>query len=280
MKSLKCNSRENIANKVLVQYRIFNNKAPIVITFSPAGYVLSDKDIINGKNGWGFSCLEKMNVNVITFTAINNKHWFVIPEVQEYINKLIPHLEVFPERLGYGASMGAFALSIYATKLKIDRLLLITPMNLPPSIYSEIKFDYASNFNGEITLIYDPLCPVDKQCALQFPKHTKYLRFYSVGHQVIESLSYIRYLSTLVSKFIDNKIDITEFSSHARKRKNLGRFYSYLKRNPTRKNTKKRKITILYHFLKWNIMNPGASINRTIFKLKRSAEKRYSKLSS
>lgn len=270
-------TNRHITDKVLVEYHIFDINSPIIITFSPAGYVLTTKDIEQGRNAWGFTLFKKMKINVIAFTAINEKHWFVLPEVDNYIKGLAPLLEQFPERLGYGASMGAFASTFYANELKLDRLLLITPMNIPKRINNDINFDYAKNFKGEIALIYDPLCPVDKLCALKYPQQTQYLKFYSVGHQVIESLSNIGFLKTLVLQFIKNKINPKLFAIEARKRKNLERYYSYLKRNPTKKNTVRRKEIILYRFIKWNIANPTASIQKVVFKLKKGVKKRLQK---
>lgn len=264
-----------VDTNLLVESHIVDVNAPVMVTFSPAGFVLSSKEVEDGKSAWGYSFLKKMNINVISFNAINERHWFITPEVKAYIKTLSPFLEQFPERLGYGASMGAFAASLYANELNLDRLLLITPMCLPSYIKSDTVFNYANDFDGKITLIYDPFCSVDKQCAFMFPKTTRYLKFYSVGHQVVESLSHIGYLKILVQRFIADNIDETEFSINARKRKHLERYYSYLKRNPTKKNTKKRKRIIFYRFFIWNIKNPEATVKKMILKWRKSIKKHF-----
>jgi len=277
MQALKQSSRENIAGKALVEYQIFDVKSPIIITFSPAGYVLTSKDVDKGVAGWAFELFKKHKINIISFTAINEKHWFSVPEVADYIEKLSPLLNRFQERLGYGVSMGAFASAFYANQLKLDRLLLITPMDRPDHLKNLPHFNHAADFEGKITLIYDPLCPVDKEFALMFPPQTQYLKFYSVGHQVIESISKLGFLKTLVLSFIKDDINPMEFAINARGRKDLERYYSYLKRNPTKKNTAKRRKVIKDSFLNWNLKNPTAPINKILSKLTKGVKKRLPK---
>jgi len=268
------NSMRLSLDKLLVEYHIFSYKHPVMITFSPAGYVLSKNEVIKGKSAWAFDFFKKMKVNIIAFSAVDEAHGFINESSKAYITELSGQLSNFPERLGYGASMGAYAASHYANLLNLDRLLLITPRFTSKKINKECNFTYCSSFNGKITLIYDPFSPIDKQWALKYPSKTDYLTFYGVGHQVIESISNIEYLKTLILQFITDKINPEEFAKQSRKRKKLERYYSYLQRNPTKKNSTKRKKIVRYYFIRWSLKNMDKIFQKHRVKIKKSLRRK------
>ena len=268
-----------IIAETLVHYYISNIEAPVVITFSPAGSVLTNRQVKTELSAWSFDFFKKNEINIISFNAINNKHWFVCEELLQFIKELSPQLTIFPERLGYGASMGAFALSIYASELQLDRLLLITPIKAPREEWNEqSKFDYCAKFKGKITIIYDPFSPEDKQAAKSYPERTYYLKVYGVGHRVIESLSEIKLLKRVVLQFVNNKIDHAEFVKYARLRKGLERYYSYMARNPTQKNTRRSKKIIKAYLRKWNLKHPKQILLKLKNKWSKSLTKKLNKL--
>ncbi|SQD80152.1 hypothetical protein [Moritella yayanosii] len=268
-----------IVDDILVQYHIASVDKPLMITFSPAGYVLTTAEAEAGTSAWGFEFFKKMGVNVISFAPIKNKHWFISAALQNYLTQLSPHLTVFPERLGYGASMGAFAHSLYYSQLQLDRLLLITPLTPPKNLMIPTAFDYCAQCQGDITLIFDPLCPEDKSHALRYPSHTKYLKLYGVGHQVIETISKIGYLKSLVMAFIANDINHAEFNKAMRGRRSVERYYSYMARNPTQKLTPSRLNIIRRHLLRWHFAHPTYFIQKLTTKWRKSIRKRLNKLS-
>ncbi|MGF1756611.1 hypothetical protein L4D76_01425 [Photobacterium sagamiensis] len=263
-----------IIGDILVQYHIFSTDAPLMITFSPAGSVLKPSQVEAGCSAWGFDFFKKMGVNIISFSAIQHKHWFISPQLVEFINKLSPQLEIFPERLGYGASMGAFATSLYSSQLQLDRLLLITPLTPSKEQYKLSKFDYCAQHKGNITIIFDPLCQNDKQHALRYPLDTTFLKLYGVGHQVIESMSQVGYLKSIVLKFVTNEVKRSEFEKAMRARRNIERYYSYMARNPTKKLTPRRLKVIRYYFLMWHLKNPTQFILKWKKKWQKSLMKR------
>lgn len=262
-----------IAN-TLVNIHIFNRDSPVMITFSPAGAVLSKSEVESGINAWAFDYFKKKKMNIIAFSAIEEKHWFVCEELRQYISTLRTELQSFPERLGYGASMGAYALSIYYQTLHIDRLLLITPIPSFPDFNERSGFNYSQHFRGQLTIIFDPLCPNDKRQALLYPAQSKYLKFPGVGHQVIESLSHLRLLSPLLRSFIDNDIDPQQWSFNARKRRTLTRYYSYMARNPTNKGGKMRRGKLKRAYLGYVLKHPSEIVMKLITKWKKSINKR------
>ncbi|NRB79275.1 MAG: hypothetical protein HRU38_11500 [Saccharospirillaceae bacterium] len=268
-----------IVDDILVQYYITSVDKPLMITFAPAGHVLTSKEAEAGSPAWGFEFFKKMGVNVISFALIKNKNWFISDALVNYLTQLSPCLSVFPERLGYGASMGAFAHTLYYSPLQLDRLLLVTPLTPFGNTITSTEFDYCAKFQGDITLIFDPFCPQDKLHALRYPEHTHYLKLYGVGHQVIETISKIGYLKRLVIDFINNDISHVEFNNAMRERRNVERYYSYMARNPTQKLTTRRRKIIRHHLLMWHLAHPTYFIHKFTTKWRKSIRKRLNKLS-
>ena len=191
-----------IKDKLLIQYQIFSLDEPIVIAFSNGGYVLTQEEVTNNKSGWSFDFFAKNKINVLTITPVEEKLWFLNKSCLDFIDYISPQLKIFPERLGYGASAGALGVSIHASTLKLDRILLFSPRLPNDKKYDlfQFNFQYCQDYNKDITLIYDPFCKRDHMCALKYPTRTKFLRFYGVGHDVIESLNGIKYLYPLPFK--------------------------------------------------------------------------------
>lgn len=269
-----------IVDKTLVQSYIFSVGSPLMVTFSPAGSVLTSKQVAAGEAAWGYNFFKSHGINVLAFSAIDDKHWFVSQILKDFIQKLSPQLVIFPERLGYGASMGAYALSNHHKNLQLDRMLLITP--IPSTITNNrlSDFSYAQYYCGQLTIILDPFCVQDRIEAKQYPKQANYLMMPGVGHRVIESLSHMGHLKTLVLQFINNDIDKISFANLVRKRRNIARYYRFMARNPTNKNTDKRKSIIRYYQIKWSIKNSNLLFASFLNKWKKSINKRLNTLNA
>ncbi|HIF9184642.1 TPA: hypothetical protein ACX6PV_001606 [Photobacterium damselae] len=261
-----------IIDGTLIQCHIYSKDKPLIITFSPAGSLLTYKQIKNGHSAWGFDFFKKLGYNILSFSAIESKHWFISPILLRYINSLEKQIILFPQRIGYGASMGAFGLSLHHKSLHIDKLLLITP--LTPKNIEHLSFDYCAGHHGDITIIYDPFCHQDTLHAMRYPKNSQYLKLYGVGHRVIESMNQLSMLKHTIRDFIVGKIDTENFYRSAKKRKNIERYYSYLLRNPTNKLTKKRINIIKYHAVKWYLTHPYHTLRKPITKWIKSLKKR------
>lgn len=269
-----------LIDSTLVQSYIFSTNAPLIITFSPAGSILTSKQVAEGAEAWSYGFFKKNKVNILAFSAIDDRHWFTSKGLKNFIQQLTTQLAIFPERLGYGASMGAYALSNYHNALSLDRMLLITPI---PSIAEHnllSDFNYARDYSGQLTIIVDPFCVQDRIETKQYPKHACILSFAGVGHAVIESLSEIRYLKILIFQFINDDIDEFLFSKAVRQRRNITRYYSYMMRNPTKKNTQKRKSIIRTYQVKWSLNNMNLLVDSFLKKRKKSINKRINAISN
>ncbi|MDV7104198.1 hypothetical protein R3X26_07235 [Vibrio sp. TH_r3] len=263
-----------IVDNSLIEYAFFDYKKPIVICFNPAGMLLTSKQVENGEHAWCYQFLRKQQINVVAINTIDENHWFVRPKLSDYLKELAFSLQQFPERLGYGASMGAYAISCFSETLNINRALIFSPL-LPPLSNKDQTFKELES--TLFTLIYDPFNAEDKEIALRYPSQTHYLHFYGVGHQVIESISNIHYLKLLFLSFYNNELDIVAFYRKQQDKRKLLRYYSYMDRNPTRKNTLRRRFIIKKHKALYMIKNSDKVIKKLKHKLLKSLKKKTRK---
>lgn len=243
----------------LIQGAIIDD-GPIVFAFAPAGTSLTPHEVDNGELPWGFKYLSSRGVNVVSFNTISTDHKYEEIELFEWAKSNSFLFQHHKERLAYAVSMGACGALLLSRHLMIDRALLFSP-----TLYSVTLPEH----NMHITVVYDPFCANDRKQALSLQPSSK-LHTYGVGHRGIESVSACGYLSPLIRDFIGNHIVDEEFYRAMRGRKSTERYYSYMKRNPTGKNTKSRKRVIIIASLKWNLSNPKKVLN----KLYKSARKR------
>lgn len=268
------NKKRVVINNSLIEYAFFDYDKPVVVCFNPAGMLLTNKQVNAGVHAWGFEFLARHKINVLAINTVNENHWFLCSELNQYLHDISLMLKKFPERLGYGASMGAYGVSIFSSLLNIDRALLFTPL-LPPN--SDKKKHFKDIELTQITIVYDPFNAEDKEIALRYPAQTHYLHFYGVGHQVIESIAKIKYLKTLFFEFYSNEINLNRFYHHQRNKRFLVRYFSYMDRNPTKKNTLKRKLIVKKHKIMHMIKNTDQVYNKVLGKLLKSIRKRTRK---
>ena len=114
---------------VYLKYSFHDVNAPLVITFSNAGEVTSLDDLQSDNySPWGFDFVKSYNVNVLSFSSIGKANWYRSAEFHSFIKSLSKQLKVFNEKLGYGGSMGGFAVSVFSNCLGINRQLLMNPI--------------------------------------------------------------------------------------------------------------------------------------------------------
>lgn len=255
----------------LVQFHFFDFNQPLVICFAPAGKKLSTTQTHSGESAWGFDFFVQQGINVLAINTIDDNHWYLCDELAQYLLNMSPLLDRFPERVGYGSSMGGFGVTHFSQALHIDRALLFAPLLHGET--SSIDSDHPCQF----TVIYDPFCLLDTAHAKRYPARTQWLKLYGVGHQVIESISNFRALKSLVLAFIDNNLDETVFYHAMRQRRSIERYYSYMARNPTKKQTRKRKWLVKFYLLKWYVSDPTSVIKKMTGKWTKSINKRLQK---
>ncbi len=263
-------SKRDIIKNTLIEYAFFNFEAPLVICFNPAGKMLSKEQVNSGSHAWCYEFMLKQKINVISLNTISENHWFLCSELESYLKTLTDIIDKFPERLGYGASMGAFGVSKYSNLLKINRALLFSPL-LPQNSNSISPLNLSTI---EWNIVFDPFCKKDKIIAEQYPISSKYLHFYGVGHQVIESIANINYLKELFFNFYKNEINNFLFYKKQRNKKNILRYYDYMDRNPTKKNTLRRKLIIKKHKIIFTFKNSNQLYEKITEKLAKSIKRR------
>ncbi|WP_146448610.1 hypothetical protein [Vibrio kanaloae] len=268
-------NNRSIVGNTLVECAIFDYDKPVVICFNPAGKLLSEKQVISGEHAWAFKFISTLGINVVAINTVSMNHWFLSTEFEKYVPKLAVLLERFPERLGYGASMGAFAVSHYAGQLNINRALLYSPLQPPKR---EHDFDFTECNHTHWNIIYDPFNREDKAIAHLYPVQSNYLHFYGVGHQVIESVAKIKYLKPLFLQFYSGEVETAKFYKQQTKKRTLMRYYSYMDRNPTEKNTLKRKVIIKKNKLFFALRNCDLLYRQIANRLSKSIKKRINKM--
>ncbi|NAZ71294.1 hypothetical protein [Vibrio toranzoniae] len=268
-------SNRSIVGNTLVECAFFDYNKPVVICFNPAGKLLSEKQLHSGAHAWGFKFISSLGINVVAINTLSLNHWFLCSEFEEYVPKLAVLLKRFPERLGYGASMGAFAVTYYAGQLNINRALLYSPLQPPKRDHN---FDFTECHSTHWSIIYDPFNEEDKAIAHLYPAQSHYLHFYGVGHQVIESIAKIKYLKPLFLQFYAGQIADVEFYKQQTKKRTLIRYYSYMDRNPTKKNTFKRKAIIKKNKLLFILRNSDLLYKQVANRISKSIQKRINKI--
>ncbi|SHH76089.1 alpha/beta hydrolase [Ferrimonas marina] len=272
---------------VRLQAYLHDVTAPVVLTFASGNAALTEGN--EHTDNWGFGFLKKRGFNVISFNHIGSQNLFRHTALVAFLAELTPQLERFPERIGYGVSRGAFALGIHADALLLDRILMLMPISTfddrlapwePKAIHHSLGTDWSKGYNDAtvcrcpVTLIYDPLYPIDRQHALRFGSAKAHLKIPGVGHHVADALAEMGLLSETVTRYLDNRLDVLGFPAKVRARRRQQRYFSKMAQNPTGKNTIKRRSIIRYHWLRWQCSNMDKVLKRTLSKWRRSLSKR------
>ncbi len=248
------------SNNLFMQYYIFDEKLPIVITFGPLGTQIDNEDIQNSiAEAWGFKFIKSQGLNVISFGWTGKNTWYRDHSTFKFMENLSTELENFPERLGYGGSMGGYAVSAYSNTLKLDRILLINPISTLNKylVPWETRFRGASDgldwgngntYDGAITkalgyVIYDPLFSPDRRHAERYQNLVK-LKIFGVGHQLPLHLKDMKMLKWIFFHFINDTLDKQVFYKKARKRRTLRSYYNWLLSEENTHLTKKRAYII------------------------------------
>lgn len=227
------------------------------------GMIASKEDAIdNNYSPWGYEFAKKLGLNVLSFTSFFESKWYRCEKFHDWLGKSSKLLSIFPERIGYGGSMGGYAASAFSNPLGIDRLLLLNPISslkreLVPwetrSFENAAKLqDWSGRFaDGAETksdgwVVYDPIFNLDSYHAKRF-KNLKKIVFPGVGHQIPKHLNYLELLKPLIQSFVTNKFDSNDFYKRLRNRRNYLNYYSWLESNQNRHKTHRRNIVVQQH---------------------------------
>ncbi|MEA2019482.1 MAG: hypothetical protein U9N59_13670 [Campylobacterota bacterium] len=226
-----------------LKYFLSDYAKPLIVTFSPANILIDNKEADQQQSPWGFEFLLNENVNVLSFSCINKKNWYRSKELFSFLHKISIELDSFKIKLGYGSSMGGYAVGAFADLLNLDRVLLINPIStlnkeLVPfetrfSKYANI-LDWNSDFkdgtimNSSGYIVYDPIYTLDAQHAKRYCKNLVPLKAFGLGHNMPEHLKNLKILKWLVREFIYDTLDIDLFYKKIRTRRTLRRYYTWM----------------------------------------------------
>jgi hypothetical protein len=264
--SLLIDSNENwpiliqgVAGSVFYKLYIHDATLPILITFGSMGMIVT-KGQAQAQNfsPWGFDFAVKLGLNVLSFSSYEQTKWYRCPIFHKWLEANNHLFKVFPERLGYGASMGGYAASAFSNVLNIDRLLLLNPISTlnEDAVPWEVRpFQNAAlhdwkgkYFDGADTksegwVVYDPIYNLDRSHAKRYPRFKKIV-FPGVGHQIPKHLNHLGLLKSLIKDFIYNKFASNDFYKLLRKRRQYVNYYKWLESAQNSHKTEKRLTVI------------------------------------
>lgn len=234
--------RRLVIGDVYCKYFFFDCSRPLVVAFGNAGTVTSKSNITDDRySPWGFDISKSLDCNVLAFSCIEDTSWYRGRELHSFIEGISGFLLSFPFRLGYGGSMGGFAVGAFASVLRLDRVLLLTPIttlsaSIMPSESGHRKskslnwsggYADGADFNAGGYVVYDNLLRRDTLHAKRY-RNLKHLRAPGLGHGLAPRLQAIGMLKRLVTDFINNNVDEVWFRKSARNRRFLPRYYNEL----------------------------------------------------
>ncbi|QEM82169.1 hypothetical protein [Halomonas binhaiensis] len=251
-----------IIDDVFCQYNIHDLSKPLVYTFSNMGQVTTlenatDKDY----SAWGYSFINKQGLNVIAFSCLEKPSWFRSDIFHDFIVQLSALTGNYVERLGYGGSMGGYAVAAFANQLQMDRILVMNPIS---TLNEELapfetrfkphrrRYNWSNSFHDGATasvpgyIIYDPLFELDKKHATRFDTLC-HLKLPGVGHGIPRHLHNIGSLKWIVQRFIRGAINEHKFYTRARKRRNYPGYYNWMLSKQNIHLTNKRRHIIMLH---------------------------------
>lgn len=216
---------------------------PILLAFSNMGVPIDEDTFFSEAwQAWGAKVAKDNHLNIISFSCFKNDNWFRCSGLFEFIENLGCELAHFPERLGYGGSMGGYAVGAFSKALLIDRLLLINPITtlnrtLAPweTRFKEFwSLDWDGRYNdgafNNLTgyIVYDPLFNLDSNHAKRYGSNLTHLKCPGVGHAMPKHLLRLGVLKELFRQFVNNEVDTHWFSKKVRNRKLYVHYYDWL----------------------------------------------------
>jgi hypothetical protein len=232
-------SNSEVIDNVHCTFDIVNFQKPIMIIFSNEATIVSKDNIYS--SGLYKDELKRLDINVIIFSGFEVFSSYRSRFFSIFISSLGVLLKVFPERVGYGSSLGGYGVSVFSETLNLDRVLLLNPIStlrhsLVPweaRFLRQQKLDWNSGLhdgaeaNCQGYIVYDPLFNIDKQHAQRYSNLTP-LKLYGVGHCMPLHLARLEMLSKLIMDFLNESIDESWFYQQAKNRRIYKGYYDWL----------------------------------------------------
>ena len=251
-----------LTEDIYVRFCFGDINKPIVIAFSNAGESATDAKLKNSDYApWGYDFIKKEGFSVISISCYKKSNWFRNSLTIELLKVFSYYIKPYKEKLGYGGSMGGYAVGAYCDLLKLDRCLLFNPISTlnPDKVPSEIKHpaasqDWKSEFNdGAITLtpkyiIFDPLLARDKMHAHRYLKAT-YIHFRGVGHGLPKHLLATRTLKESFYCLVNDQAPNADFYRKIRNgKRKYNHYFKFITSNKVKQINPKRKKVIQRYY--------------------------------
>ncbi|MBE0464404.1 hypothetical protein [Halomonas colorata] len=277
---------------IYVKYNIINKDSPVIFTFANGGSLVDLNQELGSDqpSPWGYEFLKGLGHNVVSFSCVKGCYnYYRDRDFYSQLLKLREYFSCFPERLGYGASMGGYGVSAYANVLGIDRVLLMNPISTRSidinrwdyeagRSLSTYEFDWDGPCNDGAVMsargyvVYDPLYALDKQHADRYNTLRK-LKITGLGHGIPQYLNEIGVLKKLVTDFLADCVNEYWFYQSSRKRRNILRYYDWLLSYENKHLTYRREL-VVRHYRKIFIDNlpvPSPVLNKSQVNVMRDA---------
>jgi hypothetical protein len=228
-------SGSNLLDNVFVRYEFVDLNKPLLFTFSPSGTDIQEQDLHPNFSPWSYQLAQQQKVNIIAFQHLGVTNWFRSPILIDFLEQLSLLLTPFDCRLGHGLSRGGFAVGAFAKLLRLDHVLLFSPVSTKnkslvpwdsrPSTEIAQQFDWEGDYhdrdlrNTQGYIIYDPTDEIDRLHAQRYPELT-HLQVVGMGHGVHpNNLNKLDFYTQVTEQFIHHqKIDIAQFNEQAKTR--------------------------------------------------------------
>ena len=247
---------------VYCKYQLLDADRPVVVSFAHHISGVEEDKIEQSPDPWAFQYLSARSPNVVCFSFISGKYtYYRDRNLLDALPGISSSLRLFPQRLGYGCSAGAYAVSAFSNVLRLDKILLLCPISTrlrevatwdleAKRFLSSFDFDWEEPYaDGAATesegyVIYDPLFRLDRLHAERYTKLKK-LVLPGTGHLVPDRLHRLGMLSWTVDSFLTGEIPESEFYTRARGRKELRDYYAWMLSRENVRLTKTREKAIL-----------------------------------
>ncbi|MDI6004289.1 hypothetical protein [Cobetia marina] len=241
---------------------VFSYKEPLVITFSNAVETVSTEAWQSNKDRiWGYNYMKSKNLNVLSFSCLDQANWYRDHRFHDFILKLAIYIQKFPVRLGYGGSMGGYAVSAFSNCLNLDRIFILNPISslnkaIAPFENRFLKgqnFDWSTRFidgaesNCTGFIVYDPLYNLDAMHAKRYVNLKRYC-LAGVGHQMPIHLNNLKMLKLCFDYFYTGKDFDSFFYKMSKKRRNYEKYYKWMLSDANKHLTPVRKSVIKKHY--------------------------------
>lgn len=233
-----------VLGKTYVKYHFQNLSKPIVFLFSPSGSEIPVENVREGIDPWGFSRIKGLGLNVLSFTSLQPRNWYKHPVLNQYLNVQLPDmLPDFPERLGIGANVGGFGVSLYANALNCQRILLFSPVSTLNQECAPWENRFAQglrslnwtrgDIDGSTThcpgqIIYDKLQVLDNSHVQRYGSQLERINARGMGEDIYKHLQTMKLLDKVIGAFVDNQLTSHFVHASLRRRRNYLYYYARL----------------------------------------------------